>query len=320
MHSWSKLLTFEYYEPFVANGIRIAVIMALAYLATALVNRLVRAVQKYSVRMMERAGGGPSFEFELEKRARTITGVVRGSLAVLIWSLALIMVLREMRFDIEPLLAGAGVVGVAVGFGAQNVIKDILSGLFMLMENQLRVNDVAVINGKGGLVEEINLRTTILRGEDGAVHIFPNGSITALSNLTREFSYYVFTTSVGYREDTDHVIDTLKSIGAELMAEEPYKSVILAPLEVMGVDQLGDAAVIVKSRFKTVAMQQWTVGREMNRRIKMKFQQVNIEIPFPSQTIQLAASLPDQLRKELKQIVRDVLSETSGVYPRDGRP
>jgi small-conductance mechanosensitive channel len=313
-------MTFEYYEPFLANGIRIAVIMALAYLATALVNRLVRAVQKYSVRMMERAGGGPSFEFELEKRARTITGVVRGSLAVLIWSLALIMVLREMRFDIEPLLAGAGVVGVAVGFGAQNLIKDILSGLFMLMENQLRVNDVAVINGKGGLVEEINLRTTILRGEDGAVHIFPNGGITALSNLTREFSYYVFTTSVGYREDTDHVIDTLKSIGAELMAEEAYKSVILAPLEVLGVDQLGDAAVIVKSRFKTVAMQQWTVGREMNRRIKMKFQQVNIEIPFPSQTIQLAASLPDQLRKELKQIVRDVLSETSGVYPRDGRP
>jgi moderate conductance mechanosensitive channel len=319
MHSWSKLLNYEYYEPFFANGIRIAVIVALAYLATALLSRLVRGVQKYSVRMMERAGGGPNFEFELEKRARTITGVVRGSLAVLIWTLAFFMVLKEMRFDIEPLLAGAGVVGVAVGFGAQNIIKDVLSGLFMLMENQLRVNDVAVVNGKGGLVEEINLRTTILRSEDGAVHIFQNGSITALSNLTREFSYYVFTTSVGYRENTDQVVDVLKAIGAELMTEEPYKSVILAPLEVMGVDQLGDAAVQIKSRFKTIAMQQWTVGREMNRRIKMKFQEANIEIPFPSQTIQIAPGLPEHLRGELKQIVREVLREPSGVRPTDGR-
>jgi len=319
MHSWSKLLTYEYYEPFFGNGIRIAVIVVLAYLATALVGRLVRAVQKYSVRMMERAGGGPNFEFELEKRARTITRVVRGSLAVLIWALALIMVLKEMKFDIEPLLAGAGVVGVAVGFGAQNIIKDVLSGLFMLMENQLRISDVAVINGKSGLVEELNLRTTTLRAEDGAVHIFPNGSITSLSNLTRDFSYYVFTTSVGYREDTDHVVETLKGIGAELMAIEPYKSVILAPLEVFGVDQLGDAAVVIKSRFKTVAMQQWTVGREMNRRIKLKFQQADIEIPFPGQTIQLAPSMPEQLRGELKQIVREVLKESSGVHPTDGR-
>jgi len=317
MHSWSKLLTLDNYEPFFANLIRIGVILALAYLATALVNRLVRTVQKYSVRMMERAGGGPNFEFELEKRARTVTGVVRGSLAVVIWSVALIMVLKEMRFDIEPLLAGAGVIGVAVGFGAQSLIKDVLNGLFMLMENQLRVNDVAVINGKGGLVEELNLRTTILRSEDGAVHIFPNGSITAISNLTREFSYYVFTTSIGYRENTDQVIDTLKSIGAELMTEEPYKSAILAPLEVMGVDQLGDAAVVIKSRFKTLAMQQWTVGREMNRRIKLKFQQAGIEIPFPSQTIRLAPALPEQLRADLKQIVREVLEETSGVHPTD---
>lgn len=319
MHSWSKLLTFDYYEPFLANLIRIAVILVLAYLANALVNRLVRAVYKYSVRMMERAGGGPSFEFELEKRARTVTGVVRGSLAVLIWTIALIMVLKEMRFDIAPLLAGAGVVGVAVGFGAQSLIKDVLNGLFMLMENQLRVNDVAVINGKGGLVEEINLRTTILRSEDGAVHIFPNGSITGISNLTREFSYYVFTTSVGYREDTDHVIGVLKSIGTELMAEEPYKSIILAPLEVMGVDQLGDAAVTIKSRFKTVAMQQWTVGREMNRRIKIKFQEADIEIPFPSQTIQLAAAFPEQLREDLKKLVREVLAEPSGVHPTDSK-
>src|SRR5271154_3276224 len=319
MHSWSHLVTYDYYEPFFGNGIRIAVIVALAYLATALVGRLVRAVQKYAVRMMERAGGGPNFQFELEKRARTITRVVRGSLAALIWALALIMVLKEMKFDIEPLLAGAGVVGVAVGFGAQNIIKDVLNGLFMLMENQLRISDVAVINGKSGLVEEINLRTTILRGEDGAAHIFPNGGILSLSNLTREFSYYVFCTSVGYRENTDHVIEVLKTTSNELMAEEPYKFAILAPLEVFGVDQLGDAAVVIKSRLKTLPMQQWTVGREMNRRIKIKFEQADIQMPFPSQTIQLQPSIPEQLRADLKQIVREVLLEGSGLPLTDSR-
>src|SRR5207237_3761331 len=148
--------------------------------------------------------------------------------------LALIMTLREMSFDIRPLLAGAGVVGVAVGFGAQSVIKDVLAGFFLLIENQMRVNDVVVINGQGGLVEEINLRTTILRSEDGAVHIFPNGSIQKLSNLTRDYSYYVFNLSFGYKDDTDRVAAVLRDIAAHMTTEEPYRRAILAPLELMG--------------------------------------------------------------------------------------
>jgi small-conductance mechanosensitive channel len=319
MH-WSKLLTIEYYRPFVANGLRIAFILILAYLATVLMKRLVRTVKSYSLRMMERTrGGGVLLELELEKRARTVSSAVRRALDMLIWSVAVIMVLKELRFDVAPLIAGAGVIGVAVGFGAQSVFKDVINGLFMLMENQLRVNDVAVINGKSGLVEEINLRTTILRGEDGAAHIFPNGGILSLSNLTREFSYYVFCTSVGYRENTDHVIEVLKNTSNELMAEEPYKLAILAPLEVFGVDQLGDAAVVIKSRLKTLPMQQWTVGREMNRRIKMKFEEADIQMPFPSQTIQLQPSIPEQLRADLKQIVREVLLEGSGLPLTDSR-
>ena len=159
---------------------------------------------------------------------------------VLIWAVALLMVLKEMNFDVRPLLAGAGVAGVAVGFGAQSIIKDVLGGLFLMMENQIRINDVAVINGKGGLVEEINLRTTVLRAEDGAVHIFPNSSIQSLANLTREYSYYVFSISVAYKEDTGHVIDVLKELGAQLMADDPYHAAILEPLEIMGVDKLGD--------------------------------------------------------------------------------
>jgi len=203
------------------------------------------------------------------------------------------------------------VVGVAFGFGAQSVVKDIISGLFLLMENQMRINDVVTINGKSGLVEEINLRTTVLRGEDGVVHIFPNGGIQSLSNMTREYSYYVLAISVGYKEDTDHVGNVLKQIGDELAQEELFSKAILAPTELMGVDKLGDAAVVIKARIKTLPLQQWNVGREMNRRIKKRFQEAQIEIPFPSQTIQLAPGLPDQLRTELKGIVREVLSEHS---------
>jgi len=195
------------------------------------------------------------------------------------------MILRELNFDIAPLLAGAGVIGVALGFGAQNIIKDVLGGLFMLIENQIRVNDVAVINGKGGLVEEINLRTTVLRSDDGAVHIFPNGSITTLSNLTREYSYYVFNLAISYAEDPDRVIGVLKSIGAELMEEEGYKPLILAPLDVLGVDQLGENGVTIKARFKTLPGKQWVVGREMNRRIRKQFQDAEIERAFPSQVV-----------------------------------
>src|SRR5262249_13797501 len=152
-----------------------------------------------------------------------------------------------------------------------SIIKDVLGGLFLMMENQIRVNDVAVINGKGGLVEEINLRTTVLRAEDGAVHIFPNGSIQSLANLTREYSYFVVSVSVSYKEDTDRVIAVLQEIAQGLSDEEPFKSAILAPLEIMGVDELANFAVVIKGRFKTVPIKQWLVGREMNRRIKKRF-------------------------------------------------
>jgi len=238
--------------------------------------------------------------------------LTRKALFVLIWTIAALMILKEMNFDVRPLLAGAGVAGVAIGFGAQSIIKDVLGGLFLMMENQIRVNDVAVINGKGGLVEEINLRTTVLRGEDGAVHIFPNGSIQSLSNLTREYSYSVISVSVAYKEDTDHVISVLREIAQGLSEEEPYKSAILAPFEIMGVDQLADFAVVIKARFKTLPIQQWLVGREMNRRIKKRFEEANIDMPFPTRTIQLVPEIAG-VRNELKEIVREVMEETKAV-------
>jgi moderate conductance mechanosensitive channel len=292
-HSWysfymshgSEMLHLDYYLPQVFNLARIALILIFAFIGTRAMGRPLRGLRNYIVKMMLKAGSGN--EYEIEKRVQTVSGVMGRSLFLLVWTIALFMILKEMNFDTRPLLAGAGVIGVAVGFGAQSVIKDILSGLFLLMENQIRVNDVAVINGKGGLVEEINLRTTVLRGEDGAVHIFSNGAIQSVSNLTREYSYYVFNLSLNYKENTDHVVEVLKEIADKLHAEEPYHSAILAPLEVMGVDQLADFAVLIKARFKTLPGQQWLIGREMNRRIKQRFEEAHIDMPFPTRTIHI---------------------------------
>lgn len=301
----SQLLNFDFYLPLIFNAVRIAFILLFAYICTVVVTRLLRGLRHYAVKMMLRTDGGNTFE--VEKRADTISSLGRKALLILIWTIAALMILKEMNFDVRPLLAGAGVVGVAVGFGAQSIIKDVLSGVFLMMENQIRLNDVAVINGKGGLVEAINLRTTVLRAEDGAVHIFPNGSITSLSNLTREYSYYVLSISVSYQEDTDRVIAVLQEIARGLSDEEPYRSAILAPIEIMGVDQLGDFAVVIKARFKTLPVQQWLVGREMNRRIKKRFEELNIDMPFPTQTIQLVPEISAGLRDELKAVVREVL-------------
>lgn len=286
----------DYYIPVLINSLRIVLILVFAYAGTILTRRVIVAVRKHALRMMMKAGGGT--QSELEKRADTIGGVMRKSLATVIWTVALIMILREMNFDIGPLLAGAGVVGVAVGLGAQSLIKDVLAGFFLLIENQIRINDVVTIDGTSGLVEEINLRTTCLRSEDGAVHVFPNGSIQKLSNLTRDFSYYVFQIAVDYKDDTDRVAALLSAIAAQMREEEAYQAAILAPLEVMGVDKLGDSGAVLKARLKTLPMKQWLVGREMNRRIKQRFTEEGIALPSPSQTVYLEAGGGFDLRRK----------------------
>ena len=283
MPTRTQLLNPDYYAPFVTNSVRIVAILIFAYAATRAVARVLLTLRSYTVKMMLKSGGGN--EFELEKRAETIGGLAGKFMFVLIWIMAAMMILKEMNFDVRPLLAGAGVAGVAIGFGAQNIIKDVLAGMFLMIDNQIRVNDVAVINGKTGLVEEINLRTTVLRGEDGAVHIFPNGTIQGLTNLTRQYSYYVFNLSVAYTENLDRVVGVLKGIADELSQEEPYRAAVLAPLEVLGVDKLADSGAVIKARLKTVPNQQWIVGREMNRRIIQRFTEAKIGLPAPTPTV-----------------------------------
>ncbi len=280
----SQMLNLNYYEPILSNARRIAAVLFFAYIAARAVPKALRGMRDYTVKMMLKSGGT---EYEIEKRAETISNLAGKALFILIWVMAGLMILKEMNFDVRPLLAGAGVAGVAIGFGAQNIIKDVLGGIFLMMENQIRVNDIVVINGKSGLVEEINLRTTVLRGEDGAVHIFPNGTIQGLTNLTREYSFYVFNLSVSYAEDTDRVVAVLAGIAGELSQEEPYRSAVLAPLEVLGVDKLADSGAVIKARFKTIPNQQWMVGREMNRRIIKRFEEAKIEMPSAAPAVKV---------------------------------
>ncbi|HVA01506.1 MAG TPA: mechanosensitive ion channel family protein [Terriglobia bacterium] len=307
----------EFY-PLFDHLVRIVAILFGVSIAAKIFHKSIPKIRLQIVETMKRRGRA---DIELEKRAATLSGLFGKTVVVVIWIVAIIMVLKEAGFDVGPILAGAGVVGLAVGFGAQNLVRDLVSGLFMLLENQVHVNDVAIINGTGGLVEQINLRTIVLRGLDGTVHVFPNGGVTSLSNMTHEYSYYLFNIGVAYKEDTDRVIEVLKQLADDFMTEEKYKPLVLAPLEVLGVDSFGDSAVIIKARFKTLPSQQWTVGREMNRRIKKKFDEEGIEIPFPHRSIYFGeASKPFAIRSEedreqLKSLIREVLDERSHPAP-----
>jgi small conductance mechanosensitive channel len=195
------------------------------------------------------------------------------------------MVMNEIGIAIGPILAAAGIVGLAVGFGAQNLVQDVISGFFILMEDQIRVGDVIQTAGKGGLVEKVNLRMTVLRDLAGNVHFIRNGKIDIVTNMTKDFSRFVFEIGVAYREDVDEVIEVIKKVDEELRNDPAYSHDILEPIEVLGLDQFADSALIIKARTKTVPIQQWRIGREFNRRLKKKFDELNIEIPFPHRTV-----------------------------------
>lgn len=228
----------------------------------------------------------PAFDVnERRKRVQTIARLLTVLTDIVVIGIGLLMILRQIGVDITPILTGAGIAGLAVGFGAQNLVRDLIAGFFIILENQVRVGDVATINGNSGLVEAIRLRTIVLRSGEGTVHVFPNGSITELANQTKDFSYAVVDLGVAYKEDVDRVMAVLQEIGAALRQASPWTVRILDNLEVPGIDQFGESAVLFKIRMKTLPGQQWSVARELRRRIKQAFDERGIEMPFPHLSI-----------------------------------
>jgi small conductance mechanosensitive channel len=274
--------------------IRILFILVLGWVGGAIVARVLRNLEKRWIRRGQAEGEPPS---ESVKRAETLVRLIRQGVYLVLWTAIGLVVLKEVGVEIGPILAGAGVAGLAVGFGAQNLVRDVIAGFFLILENQIRVGDVAIINGTGGLVEEVNFRTVVLRDLSGVVHVFPNGTINTLSNMTQEWSAYVFEIGVAYKENTDRVVAVMEGVLSELQADEIYGSLILEAPEIMGVDKFADSAVVIKGRIKTRPIRQWMVGREFLRRLKLAFDKEGIEIPFPHQTVYFGeASKPFDLR------------------------
>lgn len=257
------------------SGLRILLITVLAYTLVWTVALLVRRFE-HDMNLLTELDA-----LERAKRARTLGAVVQKATTVLVTSIAILMILRVLNFDIAPVLTGAGIAGLAVGFGGQTLVRDIISGFFLILENQVRVGDVAAINGTAGVVESINLRTILLRDIEGTVHVFPNGAITTLANRSKDFSYYVLDLRVSYFDDTDAVSAALVEIGTELQADREWGPFILEPIEILGVDAFDEWSVRLKARIRTVPSKQWPVGRELRRRIVKAFARHGFTIPFP---------------------------------------
>ncbi|MDH4261680.1 MAG: mechanosensitive ion channel family protein [Spirochaetia bacterium] len=269
-------------EMIIKTGFRIFFILVLSWFLAKILKRFLYRLEKQLTKRSESSGETPS---ESEKRIETIVRLVRQGAMLTMYLIVFLILLKEIGVDVGPIVASAGIVGVALGFGSQNLVRDIISGFFIILENQIRVGDVATINGTGGLVENINFRTIVLRDLRGVVHIFPNGTITTMSNSTYEWSAHVFEIGVAYKENIDNVIKLMNKTGEKLFHDKEFGQYMLEVPEIFGLDKFDDSAVVIKGRIKTMPSRQWEIGREYLRRIKITFDENQVEIPFPHRTI-----------------------------------
>ncbi len=261
------------------HGIRIALILIGMWIAAKLSKKIGERVIRLS------ADDDPSTESERERRVTTLVQIITFAARTLIIIIGGMTIIKELGIDIGPILAGAGILGLAIGFGSQALVKDLVSGFFLIMENQIRVGDVVRIGSTAGLVEKITLRTVVLRDLDGIVHTIPNGVIEILSNMTYGWSRANLDIGVAYKEDIDKVMKVLEDLGQKMYEEKKYKNVILEKPTILGVNSLDDSAVTIKMIIKTAPLKQWEVAREFRRRVKNEFDRLGIEIPFPHQTV-----------------------------------
>jgi small-conductance mechanosensitive channel len=276
------------------HGIRILVMAIVATVLWFALNKFLPPILR---RTVSRTGYKESKE-ACEKRASTLVSVFRGVGRVFIVVVAIMMVLDEVGIPVAPVLAGFGIAGVAIGFGAQYLIRDLIAGIFIILENQYRVGDVVNVANIGGLVEDITLRKTVLRDLDGIVHHIPNGSIQTASNYTRDFSRVNLNISVGYGTDLDHAISVINRVGKELAEDEKWRKIIKSPPQVLRVDNLGDSGIDIKILGDVEPIRQWDVMGELRLRLKKTFDGEGIEIPWPHTKVYFGNPLPDSPKKK----------------------
>jgi len=260
-----------------STGLRILLILIGAWIAVAV---LQRAIRTFRMRIAERLD-----DREAAKRAETLGRVFRYIVAVVIWAVAGMLILSELGISVAPILGAAGVAGLAVGFGAQSLVKDYFTGFFLLLENQIRQGDVVKLGENAGFVEEVTLRRVRLRDYDGNVHFVPSGSITTVVNMSRGFAQSVVDIGVAYREDVDRVMQVMREVAKKMRDDPAFAPRILDDFELAGVNEWADSAVVIRGRFKVAPLEQWAVRREYLRRLKNEFDAQRIEIPFPHLTV-----------------------------------
>jgi small-conductance mechanosensitive channel len=268
---------------FFSQGLKIIVILIGAYL----VRRFIGIVVDKIIRRAVVADKFLTPEAE-KKREDTLINVFEGTLKAIIWAVVILMVIAELGVNIGPLLAGAGVIGLAIGFGAQSLVRDFFTGLFIILENQYRVADVICVDDKCGVVEDINLRTTIIRDIDGTVHYIPNGEIKKVSNLSKEFARVHLNIGIAYDTNLEKAIRIVNQVGQELAKDPEWQAHITKAPQFLRVDEFADSAVIIKILGETRPLKQWDVTGELRKRLKIAFDKQAIEIPFPQRVIHQA--------------------------------
>ncbi len=258
--------------------IRIVLLVALAYVVTKLLRSALNRLESFLVRATEKPEVIPG---AAAKRIRTLTGVLWTISCGLLWFVVVLVTFSQIGFNIGPLLAGAGIAGLAVGFGAQNLVRDLVSGFFLLLENQIRIGDMAIVNGTMGLVEAVTFRTVVLRDQAGLVHVFPNGSINTLANATKDWSAAVIDVTLPYKVDADRVMAIMREVGDGMKQDAEYSPMMLEPIEIFGVENFTDTTVTIKARLKTQPLMQYRIGREFRRRLKRTLQGSDIEVGAP---------------------------------------
>lgn len=269
-------MTIDLQDWLAVDGYKVVTILVLAILSYILFrvwgNRIIRALSKVKITRGDRT------EEESKHRLKTLSKVVTRTGALVILAVVILMILQSFGIDITPVLAGAGVAGIAIGFGAQSLIKDILNGFFVLLEDQFVEGDFVSIKGREGTVEDFSLRRTILRDFKGDTHIFPNSQIKAVTNYTHGWSRVVTIVPVTYEEDTEKIFALLEKVGQEFLQDEKWKNKLMGPIEVLGVDDFTDVSLNISVAIKTVPSEQWEVRRELLKRIKLTFDKEGIEI------------------------------------------